>query len=334
MSKYSEYKTYYLNLKKNLLQQGGSDFSLVTKSNYRSIFHLLTSTEYGMDNPSVANICYWDDFDPFTTHHTYIIDQIINSVGKLPGIQQINLYLIPNFSFNQNIFQLIKIAANELVGKYKSSSIRIYIHPTKFEQMVEYGVYDFNSTLNSKTSPNTYLKLELFTKLYTLNPAQTYLVLSDETAYKLFAGQEANTIHLISKYKFVFLIKERANKFKAKLQTFFRSNVKKFESTVQMYLDPNLINDVKYNDKKLDFFYQDEVKINGELDYHTMRMTIDDLALDLKSSPTFDFSSSPVIELDLISLQEQMQMTKSSLAFVSKNLSPQILEYIYKNKMY
>jgi len=331
MNKYYKYKTKYSIIKKNFT--GGSiissnpAFDLIVRSNYSSIFNLLSTSEYGMNNPSVANICYWDNFNPITTHHIYIIKKIIESIKtNNSDLNIINLYLIPNLTKGSdvNIFEIVKIASKELDVYYKSnnkSNVQIFIHPIKFEQMIELGIYDFNSPEQS----NTYLKLELFCKLYTLNPRQTYLVTYQSQAYNLFEGLEPNTIHLISKYNFVCLIKEPADTFKLNLSKLFDANKKNFNSKLEIYSDLSL---VKYNKKKLDFYYQDEIKINGELDYRTMKMTVDDLDKDPQPGKII------IIELDLTYLQTEMEMTKSSLQFVSKNLNPQVLEYIWKKQMY
>jgi len=359
MNKYYKYKTKYSIIKKNYF--GGSsvsadpsastdkivspdpspeqivsastdpnvrrDFDLIVKSNYSSIFNLLSTMDYGMVNPSVANICYWDDFNPITTHHMYIIKKIIETIKtNILGLNIINLYLIPNLTkrSDNNILEIVKIVSKELDEYYKSNSIpdvKIFIHPIKFEQMIEWGIYDFNSPEQS----NTYLKLELFSKLYLLNPAQTYLVTSQSQAYYLFEGLEPNTIHLISKYNFICLVKELANTFKLNLSRLFDANKEKFISKLQIFSDLSL---VKYNRKKLDFYYQDEIKINGELDYRTMQMTIEDLGQNPQLGKII------IIELELTSLHTEMEMSKSSLQFVSKSLSPQVLEYIWKKQMY
>ena len=157
MDKYYKYKTKYSIIKKKYF--GGSntsvkrDFDLIVSSNYNSIFNLLSTMEYGMVNTSVANICYWDDFNPITTHHMYIIKKIIETINtNILGLNIINLYLIPNLTkrSDNNILEIVKMATKELDEYYKSNSIpnvQIFIQVIKFEQMIEWGIYDFNSAI-------------------------------------------------------------------------------------------------------------------------------------------------------------------------------------------
>ena len=343
MNKYNKYKNLYFQQKKMF---GGSDINdLIGRVNDKSVFYLLKTLEYGISYNSIAYIYWEEDFSPFTLAHSrFIITAINNLIESNILINNINVFLVPKFnSTHLNIkwsdkLEMIKIAVKELKKIYQ---------PTQKKVLVNFYASDFSQTINSSIylyenfsfKPDIYLELELFCKLNTINPSQLYYIVEPDNIISLFSGiNQTNTIHLISKYNFITWSKiiphinlEVITKYKyidtkidlQNLELIFKQNIANFKSKQLEYPDLSLI---KYDNKRLDFFYDGEIKLNGELDYMTMELTINDI------------QSIKMGKIIICIFTEDLELTssiiKNGIQFINQNIFPSLINYIAVKGIY
>ena len=351
MNKYYKYKNLYLQYKKMFGGTNTSTNDLIGRVNDGSVFYLLNSLDYAVANRSVVYIYWSENFSPFTLSHGKLINKAIDALMKSnSSITQINVYLIPKFNSKSTVvwtdmMTLIELTVKELGKLYKvSKTVSINFYSSDFSQTIYSSIYMYE---NFASKPDLYLELELFCKLNGINPSQLYYITRPNELISIFTGiNQTNTIHLISKYNFItwnkmepFVDLELATKFTsrqmdlASLQTLlvteelldllFEKNVKNFESKQLEYPDPSLIS---YDKKRLDFFYGNEIKLNGELDYRTMRLTIEDIALrKRKKLILFVFEE----DLDLTS-----SMIKNGIQFINQNVYPSLINFIASRGLY
>ena len=351
MNKYYKYKDLYLKQKKMF---GGmlSENNLIGSVNDKSIFHFLRTLDHGVFINSTAHIYWSDDFSPFTISHTKLIISAINNLIKSNSlITTVNVHLVPKFNSKctnikwTDTMALIKLVAKELKKLYQvlNGKVTINFFPSDFSKTINSSIYMYE---NFSSKPDLYLELELFCKLNTINPLQIYYVAKPDEIISIFTGiGQTNTIHLISKYNFIswnknepFTDLELINKNIGKemdlafLQTLpittellnllFDQNVKNFKSKQINYKDKSLIN---YDDRRLDFFYENEVKLSGELNYMTMELTIEDINVKTNKLILFIFEE----DLDLTS-----SMTRNGIKFINQNIYPSLINYIAAKNLY
>jgi hypothetical protein len=349
MNKYSKYKNLYFQHKK--MFGGTNTNNLLARVNDRSIFHLLTTLDYGMSMDSVAHIYWSEDFCPFTLSHDKLIITAINTLIKSNNlISNINVYLIPNFISKcssvkwSDTLALVKLAVKELEKSYNSiqTGISVNFYASDFSQTVNSTIYLYE---NFSSKPDIYLELELFCKLNIINPSQLYYLVQPNDIVKIFSGiDQTNTIHLISKYNFITWNKtipyfdlEIAKKHTDQqilktlpvtellLEMMFTQNVTNFKSKQTEYENKDL-SLVAYDNKRLDFFYDGEIKLNGELDYKTMEWSIKDIrSVKMKKIILCIFTE----DLELVS-----SMVKNGIQFINQNLFTSLINYIAAKGLY
>lgn len=350
MNKYHKYKNLYLHSKQMF---GGADpnpNAIIGQVNDRSIFHLLATSDYGASVASVAHIYWSDDFTPFTLSHGKLIAKAIDSLTKSNRlISTINVYLIPKFNSKPNTgikwsdqMNLIKLTAKELGKTYKST---INFYPSDFSRTVNSSIYLYE---NFASKPDLYLELELFCKLNAINPAQVYMITKPDEIVRIFTGiDQTNTIHLISKYNFItwnrttpYIDLEVVNPHistNGQMDLAFLLTIPVTTELLGLIFDQNVLNfksrisqlandsEIKYDNKRLDFFYGNEVKLNGELDYKTMKLSIQDINPKINKLVLFVFEE----DLDLNS-----SMVKNGIKFISQSIYPSLLNYIGTKGLY
>jgi nicotinic acid mononucleotide adenylyltransferase len=333
---------------------GGTNINtMIGRVNDRSIFHLLTISEYGMSMDSIAHIYWPGDFSPFTLSHSRFINTAIDSLIKSNTlITRINVYLVPHFRSKcltikwSDKLALIKLAVKQLQKDYKTkeTEISVNFYASDFSQTINSTIYLYE---NFSPKPDIYLELELFCKLNTINPSQVYYVVQSDDIISIFSGiDQTNTIHLISKYNFItwnktipyndlevvakYIGKEideqnikKLNVTQEILELLFKKNIENFKSKQTLYTDLSL---VKYDDKRLDFFYDAEIKLNGELDYKTMEWTIKDID-PLKIGKV-------VICLFAENLELDSSMVRNGIQFINKNIFSSLINYIADKGLY
>jgi hypothetical protein len=347
MNKYSKYKNLYFQHKKMF---GGTN-NLLAGVNDRSIFHLLTTLDYGISMNSVAHIYWSGDFSPFTLSHSKLITIAIDTLIKSNNlITNINVYLVPNFISKcltvkwSDTLELVKLAVKELEKSYKSinAGIIFNFYASDFSQTVNSTIYLYE---NFFSKPDIYLELELFCKLNTINPSQLYYVVQPNDIVNIFSGiDQTNTIHLISKYNFITwnkttplidleIAKKNIDKQTIKtlviseliLEMLFNQNVTNFKSKQIEYKSKDL-SLVAYDNKRLDFFYDGEIKLNGELDYKTMEWSIKDIH-SVKMNKIILCVFTEDLELE-------SSMVRNGIQFINQNLFPSLINYIAARRLY
>ncbi len=348
MNKYIKYKNLYLEYKQMI---GGSNTiinDLIGRVNDKSVFHLLNTLDYGIATNSVAYIYWSDDFSPFTVSHGKFISAAIHAlINSNKLIKRINVYLVPKFNSKTSNIQwydqmnLIKLAVKELNKLSKGNDLNLNFFPSDFSQLINSSIYMYE---NFASKPDLYLELELFCKLNTINPKQIYCIIKHNELIRIFTGiDQTNTIHLISKYNFISWNKKvsefdleivNKNTNPEFLQTLpvttkllkllFDRNLANFKLKLTQYPDPDS-SLIKYDDKRLDFFYENEVKLNGELDYKTMELSIRDINPKMNKIIIFLFEE----DLDLIS-----SMVRNGIKFINQNMYQSLINYIGSKGLY